>query len=237
MAKSCRIYVPSYKRYDRIKTYKVLNDCTYVVRKSEEDLYRAAGVDKLLVAEDELIDTFPKTRQWIIDNTPEDIVVQIDDDIEKFCYCNKSSYVEITDKDTIDAEIERVAQLLSDLNLGFASLRMQLNVIKYSSEFMFKGTIGQVCWYNKSALKGKYDVKSKFKADMDFELQELLQNRIILIPNYLQVDGKYDKNSGGNNVKKTSSEMYANVEYLKNKWGRYFEFNEKSNISKVVVKR
>ena len=34
--KTFGIYVPSYKRYDCIKTDKVLNDCTYVVRESEE---------------------------------------------------------------------------------------------------------------------------------------------------------------------------------------------------------
>lgn len=234
--KTIGIYVPSYHRYDNIKTFHVLNDCTYVVRKSEEELYRSAGVTKLLAVEDELINTFPKTRQWIIDNTPEDIVVQIDDDIEKFAYCNKNNYVFIEDKDVVDAEIERIAQILSDLDLGFASFRMQFNVMKYNAEFIFKGTIGQVCFYNKSALKGKYDFNSKYKADIDFELQELLKNRIIIIPNYIQVDAKYDKNKGGNNVKKTSSEMYANVEYLKNKWGRHFKIG-KNNVAKVEVKR
>ena len=42
--KTFGIYVPSYKRYDCIKTDKVLNDCTYVVRESEEQLYRDAGI-------------------------------------------------------------------------------------------------------------------------------------------------------------------------------------------------
>ena len=43
------IYVMSYQRADKIKTWHVLNDCTYVVRSSEEQEYRRAGVDKLLV--------------------------------------------------------------------------------------------------------------------------------------------------------------------------------------------
>ena len=38
--KTLGVYVPSYKRSHDIKTYHVLNDCTYVVRESEADAYR-----------------------------------------------------------------------------------------------------------------------------------------------------------------------------------------------------
>ena len=34
-----KIYVPSYKRSDKILTGSILPECTYVVRKSEEELY------------------------------------------------------------------------------------------------------------------------------------------------------------------------------------------------------
>ena len=130
--KTLGIYVPSYHRYDCIKTDKILNDCTYVVRESEADLYRAAGVRKVLAAPDGEIDSLPKVRQWIIDNTPEDIVVQVDDDIERFSYVNKNNMVAVTDPDVVDAELVRIAQILSDLHLGFASIRMQESVIKYN---------------------------------------------------------------------------------------------------------
>ena len=77
--KTIGIYVPSYKRYDRIMTWNVLNDCTYVVRESEEEAYREAGITKILTGPDEEINSLAKVRQWIIDNTPEDIVIQCDD--------------------------------------------------------------------------------------------------------------------------------------------------------------
>lgn len=153
--KTFGIYVPSYKRYDCIKTDKVLNDCTYVVRESEEQLYRDAGVRKILAAPDQEIDSLPKIRQWIIDHTPEDIIVQIDDDIERFSYVNKVNMEEIPDPDIIDAELVRIGQILSDLNLGFASIRMQESVIKYNEEFRFSSTIGLVCWFNKASLKSR----------------------------------------------------------------------------------
>lgn len=178
--KTVGIYVPSYKRSDCIKTDKVLNDCTYVVRESEEELYRAAGVRKILTAPDQEINSLPKVRQWIIDNTPEDIVIQVDDDIERFSYVNKINMEEIADPDVVDGELLRIAQILSDLNLGFASIRMQESVVKYNEEFRFFSTIGLVCWFNKAGLKSRYDENVKFKADTDFQLSELLTNRSLL---------------------------------------------------------
>ena len=242
MTKECSkrlgIYVPSYRRYDQIKTLHVLNDCTYVVRKSEEEMYRKAGVEKLLAVPDKEIDSFPKVRQWIIDNSPEEVVVEVDDDLSRFSYANKTNMVVIKDKDQIDAELERVAQMISDLGIGMAALSMTDDVRKYSREFRFKGTIGLVVWFNKEALKkSRYDEKIRLKADMDFQLQELLNNRIILVPDYLRCKAIYDKNAGGNSVNKESRTVYDAVEYLKSKWGGYYSHDFKRNISKVNVRR
>ncbi len=235
--KTLGVYVPSYKRSNDIKTYHVLNHCTYVVRESEEQAYRDAGVERLLVAPDEEINSLPKVRQWIIDNTPEDIVVQIDDDITGFSYVNKNNLVRIEDMDLVDAEFERVAQILSDLRLGFASIRMQENVIKYNEEFRFQSTIGLICWFNKSGSRSRYDENIRFKADIDFQLQELLYNRIIIVPEYFRARAIYDKNEGGNSVDKNTKTLNATVDYMKSKWGRYYEHNFKTNQSKAKVRR
>lgn len=235
--KTLGVYVPSYKRADQIKTWNVLNDCTYVVRESEEAAYRQAGITKILAAPDAEIDSLPKVRQWIIDHTPEDIVVQIDDDLQRFSYANKNNIVEIDDKDVVDMELERVAQIISDLDIGFAAIQMQENVLKYSREFSFRSTIGQVCWFNKEALAGRYDENIRFKADIDFELQELLYNRIIIVPEYIRVKAVYDKNDGGNSVTKNTRTIQEAVEYMKNKWGVHYAHNFKSNVSRVNVRR
>ncbi len=235
--KTLGVYVPSYKRSHDIKTYHVLNDCTYVVRESEADAYRDAGVDKILAAPDSEIDSLPKVRQWIIDNTPEDVVVQIDDDITGFSYVNKNNLVRIEDMDIVDAEFERIGQIISDLRIGFASIRMQENVIKYNEEFRFQSTIGLICWFNKAGLKSRYDTNIRFKADIDFQLQELLYNRIIIVPEYFRARAIYDKNEGGNSVDKNTKTLNATVEYMKTKWGRYYEHNFKTNQSKAKVRR
>ena len=69
--KTVGVYCPSYRRSDCIMTQNILNDVTYVVRASEEEAYRNAGVRKLISAPDEEINTMSKVRQWILDNSPE----------------------------------------------------------------------------------------------------------------------------------------------------------------------
>ena len=81
--KTVGVYCPSYRRSDCIMTQNILNDVTYVVRASEEEAYRNAGVRKLISAPDEEINSMSKVRQWILDNSPEDIIVQVDDDIKQ----------------------------------------------------------------------------------------------------------------------------------------------------------
>lgn len=237
-----RIYVPSYKRADKIKTYHTLNkQCCYVVRKSEEQLYLDAGINKndLLAVEDEKINSFPKVRQYIIDyakSIGEDVIVQMDDDIQGFKYLYENNIKDVP-QDMIVCELERVAQILYDLNLGFASFPMTIDVRKYNKPFQFKGTIGGVCIYNLSCLKGRYDKKLRYKCDIDFQLQELLKNRIILQTCYFTFDGKYDTNKGGNTTTKNAIAMQENKDYLRTKWGKHIDFNDKSNTIKLDIKR
>ncbi len=46
------IYVPSYGRAAVTNTFKLLEYCTYVVRKSQEEEYRARGIESVWAVED-----------------------------------------------------------------------------------------------------------------------------------------------------------------------------------------
>ena len=235
-----RIFVPSYKRADKIMTWHTMKGCcTYVVRKSEEEQYKNAGVTDILAVDDELINSFPKVRQYIIDyakSIDEDVIVQMDDDIKDFKYLYDANIKSMT-HEQIMYELERIAQVLMDLKLGFASFPMTIDIRKYNRQFQFKGTIGGVCLYNLECVKGKYDTNLKYKCDIDFQLQELLANRIILQTCYFTFEGKYDTNKGGNSTDKSGIAMQQNKDYLTTKWGRHISFNDKSNTIKLDIKR
>jgi hypothetical protein len=229
------IYVPSCGRAKTTNTYKLIDDCTYVVRKSEEEEYRKAGIHKIWAVDDELIDNYVKVSNYINDNSEEDIIFTIDDDVDAFLY-RLDKTVKIEDKDIILSEIERIAQIIVDLNIGFGAEDAAITPWNYVSEFTFKGTTGAMRWYNKKAYKSRYDEKVYHNCDLDVMLHELLVNRIILRPMYFCVDAKTDTNEGGNSSK-TRQDQIDCANEMKRRWGRHFDYNFKNNKPKISVER
>lgn len=215
--KTVGVYCPSYRRSDCIMTQNILNDVTYVVRTSEEEAYRNAGVRKLISAPDEEINTMSKVRQWILDNSPEDIIIQVDDDIKQILY-RTDIVMEIKDPDVIDMEFLRIAQLLSDLKLGYATITVTPRPYLYQEEFKFNSMGGGIYWYNKECYKAKNDDKADCKEDVDKILQELMHNRIILMPKYLAM---YVKGDMGSYI----TQYYNNVIIAFNKNSKYVQIN------------
>ena len=234
--KTVGVYCPSYRRSDCIMTQNILNDVTYVVRASEEEAYRNAGVRKLISAPDEEINTMSKVRQWILDNSPEDIIIQVDDDIKQILY-RTDIVMEIKDPDVIDMEFLRIAQLLSDLKLGYATITVTPRPYLYQEEFKFNSMGGGIYWYNKECYQAQNDDKADCKEDVDKILQELMYNRIILMPKYLAMYVKTDTNEGGDNINKNSKVIRECNEYMKLKWGKYYTFDDKKNTVTIKVPR
>ena len=230
------IYVPSYHRSHRILTAKNLEYCTYVVRKSEEEDYRKAGVENVLAVEDSEIDSAAKVYHWICANTPEDVICICDDDLEAFYY-RVDTLDKINDPVTVTREIERLAQLIVDIDIGYLTMPSDMNIKFYDRPFRFSGIPGAMRIYNKAKFKGKDTGKFLYLADIDVELQELLHNRIILIANYFCHKAYIDTNKGGNNFDKSFAEMSAENDVMKNKWGKYFVKANGNSMWRINVPR
>lgn len=237
----------SYQRADRIMTKHCLEYCTYVVRESEAEEYRQAGIDDMLVIPNDAtlrcgtrIWNFMTTLWWIIENTPEDVIFIADDDIDHFVYrLDDSTKITVDNFDnpkrvTVE-EIERIAQMLVDLNLGFACDNPQPALYVYDKEISFKGMPGGIRWINKRALKARFDPKDWATSDVDMMLQELMMNRIILLPKYFHSASVKDKNKGGATVDSSLNQKFRLA--MKNKWGRYYDFDYRRNIARINVKR
>lgn len=231
-----RVFIPSYKRHESCITQRLFleDDYTFVVRESERKKYEPLG--NIVSFPDKEIDSLPKVRQKIIDECDTDYCLQVDDDIEYFAYKNKNNYWKL-DREQLYDEILRNFQILEDLELGMWSLTPLMDVRKYHAEYLFKGVAGGVVGFNKKYFIGKYDPELFTRVDMDVELQELLVNRIIIIPDYLGMKQLRDTNKGGNNVKKNTRRLYEVNEYMKLKWGKYYSYNPKNNVSSIKVKR
>lgn len=230
------IYVPSYHRSDAILTGKNLEYCTYVVRRSEEDAYMAAGVENLISVEDKEIDSAAKAFAWIYANSEEDVICILDDDIESFYY-RLETLDEIVSPETVTMEIERLAQLLYDLDVGYLACPIDVNIKFYDRPFKFTGITGAMKIYNKRKFKARDKMGLLYLADLDIELQELLLNRIIMIPEYFCLKATTDTNAGGNSQKKSLSQIEAENDIMKNKWGRYYVKANGGKSGRINVKR
>ncbi len=229
------IYVPSYGRAETTTTFKLLDECTYVVRKSEEKAYKDRGIQNVWAVQDDEIDNYVKVSNYINDHAPEQMIFTIDDDVDYFIYRMEKNE-KITDKEIIMAEIERIAQIMLDLNIGFGAEDAAIAPWNYIAEFTFKGTTGAMRWYNKNAYKSRYDEKVYHNCDLDVMLHELLVNRIILRPMYFCVKAGTDTNAGGNSSK-TRQEQIDCVDEMKRRWGKHFSYNFKNNKPRINVDR
>ncbi len=232
------IYVMSFRRAKCITSHKLFDYCTVVVREEEAEEYRANGINNLLVIPKGAVRNFMTTLYWIIENTPEDVIYVCDDDCNDFVYRQRDT-IPITSTETGEAdtnvitqEIERVAQMLVDLNLGIASDNASMSIYAYCSEFAFVGMPGHMRWINKACLKAKYDDKDPCASDIDMVMQELCMNRIILQPRYLSVNSVVGTNTTEDRV---TQKVF--IENMKNKWGKYYGFNYKRNIASIKVQR
>lgn len=229
------IYVPSYGRSETTSTFQLLDDCTYVVRKSEEEAYKRRGIKKVWGVQDEEIDNYVKVTNYINEHSPEQVIFTIDDDVEYFIY-RLDKNEKLTDKEIIMSEIERVAQIMIDLDIGFGAEDAAETPWNYVSEFSFKGTTGAMRWYNKKVYKSRYNEELYHNCDLDVMLNELLVNRITLKPMYFCVKSGTDTNSGGNSSKKRKDQEDCVLD-MKRKWGKYFDYDFKTNKPAIRVPR
>ena len=232
------IYVMSCHRAKCITSHKFFDYCTVVVREEEKEEYLANGVTNLLVIPTGEVNNFMDTLYWIIDNTPEDVIYVCDDDVEDFMYRQREC-VSITsfetgepDTNTITEEVERIAQLIVDLKLGFACDNASRSVYAYNREIAFVGMPGHMRWINKECLKARYDKDDVCASDIDMAMQEMIFNRVIFQPRYFCVESEVGKNTS-----ESRNEQKIFIENMKNKWGKYYGFDFKRNIASIKVQR
>ena len=180
------------------------------------------------------------TFWWIIENTPEDVICILDDDISTFKYRLNDAVDIIKDlkngKDIIEDEIVRIAQLVVDLGLGIGCDQADERLYNYTQEFQVKGMAGAMRIINKPCLKAKYNRQDPATSDIDMLYQELLANRIILQPRYFHASTPtVGTNKGG--IGKDSVMIRNFVLAMKNKWGRYYDYNFKKGQAKININR
>jgi hypothetical protein len=232
------IYCISYNRSDTTIVHKLLEYVTFIVRKSQEKDYQLLGSDVFAI-DDELVSSFAKVNNWILENINVDVAAVLDDDIDNFIYLNTGNRSISKNIEESTREIERLCQILYDLDIALLGTPITPIPYKYLGPYSFSGMIGPLRIYNIKRIKTRYkDIK--FFGDTDFVLTELLNNRIILRPNYFVPSAKLEKNKGGMNIVRNKEMQDELAVYMSQKWGKYFLFKDSGfykNTTKILVNR
>lgn len=225
-----KIVIISRGRSESISTHKIFPDYIEIlVPESEKELYERNLDNPILTIPDD-VKGLGEVRNWCLKSFEEDILVMVDDDISRLYCLSTPLSKEIKDKEEVVQVIINTAVMAKDMGVhcfGFS----QTDIRKYNGTDPFKlstwigGVIG--------VIGRKYEFrKDKFKVDIDFCLQNLLVDRIILCDNRYLFSQKRDCNVGGNSIFRTDEEYQKSVDSLADKWGKYLKVkkNYSSNI-------
>jgi len=231
-----KIIIPTRGRADMIghKALRLFPDATLCIGEDETDAYAAVS-DRLLVHPANVVGIGP-LRQWVLDHVEEPCVVMVDDDVTHVYSQVGFHKWRIEDADTARAIVERLAILAADAGVrvfGFNQAARPLtyaNFRPFSLDTWVGGLVGII------GRELRYDTSLLLRADIDFCLQSLLHDRIVL------VDGRYSfihtrfAGGGGNAANRSSERHMREIAYLRRKWGPYLSVVQAKGTTRLVVK-
>lgn len=214
-------------------TAKNFLEYTHIVRKSQEADYIANGFENVVGVEDSKIRGYDRVFNYVVENAKEDVVAIVDDDIDYFQYRRDETY-KIESAETVQAEFERLAQIIYDLDIGLAFNSPNGAPYKYTKEFAFVGMPSACKIVNRKAIKAKMNENINRNLDVDYVLQELLVNRICLNPKYIVLkEHPVDKLTRVTGTVCSYDDINHSLETMKLRWGAYFGY-ERINIKPIV---
>lgn len=229
-----KIYAPSYKRADGVKTHRILPDIVYCVHEFEADAYKKQGYN-VSVMPDSLRGNISRVRNWILDNhiqTGKGLIV--DDDIEAFKTWQWD-----------DGKCKPV--LIDDMNEwiehGF-NLAEQFGVRLWGVNIL--GDKGSYREYTPFSLNNplsasfmgfldnelRFDPRVPLKDDYDYSIQNANRFRKLLRLNYAFMVKKDHGNKGGCADYRTIEREKQQLAILQKKWGKKIVRTDKTQRGK-----
>jgi len=231
-----KIIIPTRGRAATIgdKALRLFPDATLCVGKDEVDAYAKVS-DRLLVHPAKVVGIGP-LRQWVLDHVEDPCVVMVDDDMTHVYSQVGFHKWRIEDAETARAIVERMAILAADAGVRVFGFNQAARPLTYANFRPFGldtwvgGLIGII------GRELRYDTSLLLRADIDFCLQSLLHDRIVL------VDGRYSfihtrfAGGGGNAANRSSERHQQEIAYLRRKWRPYLDVVQAKGTTRLVVR-
>ena len=231
-----KIVIPSKGRPGVIgqKALRLFPDALVCVGADEADAYAKVS-NNLLVHPPEVTGIGP-LRQWILDNVEDRTVVMVDDDVRTIVSQVGFKARRFDDADTARAIVERLAILAEDAGARVFGFYQGGGPLNYSNArpFSFNHWVGGLVGVVGRELR--YDTSLILRADIDFCLQSLLRDRIIMLDcRYCFIHTRF-AGTGGNAVNRSSERHAREIAYLLRKWGPYLDVVQAKGTTRLVVK-
>jgi hypothetical protein len=216
------------------KALRLFPDATLCIGEDEVEAYAKVS-DRLLVHPASVIGIGP-LRQWVLDHVDDRCVVMVDDDVTH-CYSRVGFHkVRIEDAPTCQALIERLAILAQDAGVRVFGFCQGERSLAYSNHEPFSlntwvgGIIGVI------GRELRFDTSLLLRADIDFCLQSMLYDRIVLVDaRYSFIHTRFG-GGGGNAANRSSESHEKEIAYLLRKWSPYLEHVRAKGTTRLVVK-
>lgn len=231
-----KIVIPSKGRAETLgaKSLKLFPDALVCVGENEVQAYQSV-TPNLLVHPAKIVGIGP-LRQWVLDHVEDPCVVMVDDDVTHVYSQVGFHKWRIEDADTARAIVERLAILAQDAGVRVFGFQQAARPLSYANfrPFSLNTWVGGIVGIIGRQLR--YDTSLLLRADIDFCLQSLLHDRIVL------VDGRYSfihtrfAGQGGNASNRSAERHAQEIAYLKRKWGPWLEEVQAKQTTRLVLK-
>lgn len=238
-----RIVIPSRKRaFLMPKVRTLLPTATITVDESEMTEYAKVVPLECLVPHPPL-PSITVIRNWILDTFTEPCIVMADDDFEFVKVFGRTMRSLYRSADILQL-IENQVQVATDLNIGvfgwYPSLVLSSNYFVNDPINVSKSLLG-VFGIRGAARLRRFDPKAVGRADIDWFLQAMREDRIVLCDQRFHFSvGINGKTQGGALGLITEQHRKEATDYLRGKWGPFITLmkkGEKVRLGDVVKRR
>jgi hypothetical protein len=241
MTSQLRVVIPSRNRVQECAhALRLFPDATIVVHGEEVDQYREGLPEQVEIHSHDLEGGIAPIRQWVLDNFDDEAILFVDDDVKylKVVAGHEDHGRVIKDPLAIAQVIENAAYIASEIGapiFGFSQTSGDVRKYRPTDPINMAGWVGSVIGVVGREID--YDVTLKMRADIDFCLRALLEQRIVFIDKRFSfVHHKMFGHRGGNAHMRGKERSELEMALLKERWGNWVSFVKGKSVIRIVVR-
>jgi len=218
-----RIVVPSRRRTEKLSPILThMAHVTYCVAEPELDDYSAVLPKGIEVMTHPSLQTIGAIRQYILDQRPEKVIVQSDDDLRHVMPLVGTKRKKIIDPQAVQRIIENCVHGVLDLNLGMFCFSRQPKPNFFRGHKPFNLVAPCAACFGIADRRLAFDPELFNAEDVDITMKSLLLNRIVLQDYRFYFDyGLIGSGVGGLQGKRSDANVLAGTQRVSDRWSGY----------------